>query len=346
MLLTGHTGFKGSWLAHWLSHLGAEVTGVALPPEDRPSLFELSHVTQICDSRFCDLLQPEHLANVLADQAPDVVFHLAAQPLVRRSLLEPAETFATNVQGTVNLLAWLAKNAAPKAILVVTSDKVYRNDGLNQAFGEHDPLGGSDPYSASKAAAELAVRSFAKSFFQPRGIAVATARGGNVIGGGDFSQDRIVPDCVRAAMDGATLRLRHPEATRPWQHVLDCLGGYLLFAEALCSPGPSPEALNFGPDPAEPITVGELANVLLDALDAQIDRQHVPDVGSKEVQTLSIDASLAKQCLGWRSRLSGRELIDATADWYRRWQAGQDMQATTLADIRWYEQLQDEMTYV
>ena len=346
VLLTGHTGFKGGWLAHWLECLGAEVTGIALPPEDAPNLFSLSGVAEVCDSRICDLLQPARLAEVLADQTPDIVFHLAAQPLVRRSLLEPAQTFATNVQGTVNLLEWLVNHATPKAVLVVTSDKVYRNDGSNRSFREDDPLGGTDPYSASKAAAEIAVRSFAESYFRPRGVAVATARGGNVIGGGDFSQDRIVPDCVRAAASGTALTLRHPEATRPWQHVLDCLAGYLLYAEALCGPAPCPPALNFGPDPTEPVTVGTLANAMLAALDTPVDRQHVPDAGSREAQTLALDPGLAKQRLGWRNRLTGRALVAATADWYRRWQAGEDMGAVTRAEIQSYEALTPEAVHV
>ncbi|MDB5463805.1 MAG: CDP-glucose 4,6-dehydratase protein [Phenylobacterium sp.] len=228
VLLTGHTGFKGSWAAVWLERLGAEVTGLALAPDQSPSLFELAGVETLTRSLVVDLRDRAAVEAALAGRSFDLVLHMAAQPIVRTAIAEPVETFATNVMGTVHLLQALRVQAALKAALAITSDKVYANAETGRAFAEGDALGGKDPYSASKAATEIAVQSFAKSYFEPAGVPLATARGGNVIGGGDFSPDRIVADIVRAARAQQPVVLRHPEATRPWQHVLDCLAGYLV----------------------------------------------------------------------------------------------------------------------
>jgi CDP-glucose 4,6-dehydratase len=266
VLVTGHTGFKGSWLTLWLSQMGAEVTGVALPPDGAPNHFSMARVAEVCRSEIIDLRDANEMHLIISETKPDIVLHLGAQALVRRSYRDPAGTFATNVQGTVNLLDALAEAGSARAILVVTSDKVYANDESGRAFREEDKLGGHDPYSLSKAASEHVVAAYRAARFANSGTAIATARGGNVIGGGDYSEDRIVPDIVRAARSDQPLVLRNPKATRPWQHVLDCLAGYLVFAEILATGGDYPQALNIGPDPTQPITVSDIADVLLPAL--------------------------------------------------------------------------------
>ena len=228
VLVTGHTGFKGSWLALWLSSMGARVSGYALQPTTTPSLWQSVEGHAGIASTIADVRDPAALLRAFEAFRPELVFHLAAQSLVHASYGDPVGTYATNVMGTVHLLQALRTQTALKAVLAVTSDKVYANAETGRAFAEDDPLGGKDPYSASKAATEIAVQSFAKSYFEPAGVPLATARGGNVIGGGDFSPDRIVADIVRAARAQQPFVLRHPEATRPWQHVLDCLAGYLV----------------------------------------------------------------------------------------------------------------------
>jgi CDP-glucose 4,6-dehydratase len=260
---------------------------------------------------------------------------MAAQPIVRASVEDPIGTFETNVMGTANLLQALRGQPALQAVLVITSDKVYANDELGRAFVESDSLGGKDPYSASKAAAEIVTQSFARSFFPT--TPVATARGGNVIGGGDFSRDRLVADIVRAVGAGEAVVLRHPEATRPWQHVLDCLAGYFSHLEALATDRATPRALNFGPKPGGPqVSVGELATLGVEALGGQPWR-HEPDPMSIEAQTLSIDATLAREALGFESRLDARQAVELTMDWYRRQAAGEDALSLCLEQIDGYE---------
>jgi CDP-glucose 4,6-dehydratase len=319
VLLTGHTGFKGSWAAIWLRDLGAEVTGLALTPDQSPSLFELAGVESVvAASRIVDLRDPAAVEAALAGERFDIVLHMAAQPIVRTAVAQPVETFATNVMGTVNLLQALRAQASLRAVLAITSDKVYANGGTGRAFVEDDALGGKDPYSASKAASEIAVQSFAKSYFEPAGVPLATARGGNVIGGGDFARDRIVADIVRAARAQEAVVLRHPEATRPWQHVLDCVAGYLVYLQALANTPQTPRALNFGPRPGgAEVTVGELATLGVGALGAKPWR-HQPDPASLEATSLSIDAGLARRALGFESRLDAPAAVALTMEWYRR----------------------------
>ena len=228
VLLTGHTGFKGGWAAIWLHRMGAKVTGLSLAPDQTPSLYDLARVGELTDSRIVDLRDRAAVAEVVGSKPFDMVLHLAAQPIVRTSIEDPIGTFASNVMGTAHLLDAL-RAKTPQAVLCITSDKVYANHETGKAFVEADALGGKDPYSASKAASEIAVHSFARSYFDKAGVPVATARGGNVIGGGDFSRDRLVSDIVRAVRAGQVLTLRHPESTRPWQHVLDCVAGYLVY---------------------------------------------------------------------------------------------------------------------
>lgn len=339
VLLTGQTGFKGSWAAIWLQQMGAEVTGLALAPDQTPSLYDLARVDQLIDSRIVDLRDREGVEAVVRGGPFDMVLHLAAQPIVRTSIEDPIGTFASNVMGTAHLLDSL-RRTPPKAVLCVTSDKVYANNETGRAFAEGDALGGKDPYSASKAATEIAVSSFAKSYFDKMGAPVATARGGNVIGGGDFSRDRLVADVVRSVAAGQQLVLRHPESTRPWQHVLDCVAGYLVYAEALATDPATPRQMNFGPRPGgAEITVGQLATEALQAMGAGETWRHEPDPNSIEAKALAIDTTQAEQRLGFFSRLDGPETVRLTMAWYRDQARGQDARALTLDQIAAFEAL-------
>ncbi len=340
VLLTGHTGFKGSWAALWLAEMGAEVTGLALAPDQTPSLHQLAGVERSARSNLVDLRDRAAVATVVGGERFDLVLHMAAQPIVRASIEDPVGTFATNVMGTVHLLDALRSQPALQAVLAITTDKVYANAETGRSFLEGDALGGKDPYSASKAACEIAVSSYAKSFFDRAGVPVATARGGNVVGGGDFSRDRLVSDIVRAVEAGETLVLRHPEATRPWQHVLDCVAGYLVFLEALATEPSTPRALNFGPAPGGPgVTVGELATAALRALGSQNPWRHEPDPTSIEARQLALDTTLARERLGFESRLEAPEAVRWTMEWHRAAAAGADLRRTTLEQIDAYQRL-------
>jgi CDP-glucose 4,6-dehydratase len=337
VLLTGHTGFKGAWAAIWLSRMGAQVTGLALPPDQDPSLYELAGVARRVASRLVDLRNLDAVSALVSEQPFDLVLHMAAQPIVRAAIEDPIETFETNVMGTAHLLQALRDQSSLQAVLVITTDKVYANAETGRAFVETDALGGKDPYSASKAAAELVTASFAKSYFEREGVPVATARGGNVIGGGDFSRDRLVADIVRAAQAGETVELRHPEATRPWQHVLDCVAGYLTYLQALAERPEAPRALNFGPRPGgADVTVGELASLGVAALGAQPWR-HEPDPDSLEARALAIDAAKAAEALGFQSQFDAPAAVALTMDWYRRQAAGEAALDLCLEEIEGYE---------
>ncbi len=338
VLLTGHTGFKGSWAALWLARLGATTTGFALAPDASPALFDLAQVERDLVSRIGDLRAPEAVRAAVAAADPEIVLHFAAQPIVRRAIADPIETLAVNAMGTAHLLEALRGAKRLERILIVTSDKVYDNRERGEAFAEDDPLGGKDPYSASKAATEMIARAYAQTYFAPRGVALATARGGNVIGGGDYAEDRIVPDIVRAWALGRRPVLRMPEATRPWQHALVCLAGYLLYVEA--ADRAIPRALNFGPDPADPVTVAELTRAMLEALGAPAEFETAPLDGSIEMRRLSVDARRAQSELGWRNRLPSAAAIRWTAEWHRRVRLGEDPRAVTLAQIEAYGALQ------
>jgi CDP-glucose 4,6-dehydratase len=337
VLVTGHTGFKGSWMVLWLKKLGADVAGLALPPDTNPNLFELADVGAGISSHLADLRDRDAVRQIVADTRPEVVFHLAAQPLVRRSVREPVETIATNVMGAAHLLDALRDRTGLAAILVITSDKVYANTDRGLPFGEGDELGGKDPYSASKAAVELVAASFASTFFSPIDVPLATARAGNVVGGGNFSEDRIVPDLVTALCAGKQLVLRHPEAVRPWQHVLDCIAGYLIYAEALANREAVPMTLNFGPEPTHPVTVAEFATALQTAMGSTLGWRHEPVDGSVETKLLTLDSSTARRLLNWRDRLPGHECVAAVAAWYKAWIGGDELREFTLQQICDYE---------
>ncbi|MGE0254413.1 MAG: CDP-glucose 4,6-dehydratase [Alphaproteobacteria bacterium] len=346
VLLTGHTGFKGAWLALWLERMGAAVTGFALP-DDTGGLYSAIRRWHGVTSTTGDLRDTDAVRIAVAVADPEVVIHMAAQSLVRRGYAEPAATYATNVQGTVNLLAALTGRAALRGVVVVTSDKVYRNDGGGRAFAEDDPLGGDDPYGASKAAQDIVARAWATGTFArdaAMDVRLATARAGNVIGGGDMAADRLVPDLVRAAAAGAPLRLRRPRATRPWQFVLEPLAGYLMLAEHLATAAPSPPAaLNFGPDPAAERTVGWIVERAATALAASGARAPVVEIdadpGPPEAATLAVDAGLARRAIGWRPRLDSEAAIDWTMVWYAGHTGGGDARDLALAQIDRYTEL-------
>lgn len=338
VLVTGDTGFKGAWASLWLHQLGAEVFGLALEPEPL-SLFRLLRLEDLIRSYFVDLRDATAVARVVAATRPELVLHLAAQPLIHRAMAAPSETFAVNVCGTVHLLDALRGVPDLRAVLVATSDKVYADTQDGRAHPEADRLGGRDPYSASKAACEIATACMAQSFLAEHGVRVATARAGNVIGGGDFSPWRLVPDAVRAARGATPLTLRNPDASRPWQHVLDCLCGYFAYLSALASDRPLPLSLNFGPRLRHRATVADLAVSIQQALGAAQGWTHAPDAATRETQALAIDSRLARRVLGWSDRLSGRRMIASTAAWYQAWAKGADMRRVTLRQIEKYQAL-------
>lgn len=339
VLLTGQTGFKGAWTSIWLDRMSAHVTGLALTPDRGPNLFDSAGVENMIDHHVVDLRDREAVQSMLSGHEFDVVIHMAAQALVRSSIADPVGTFSTNVMGTVHLLDALRGRPGPQAILVVTSDKVYANSERGLAFSEGDPLGGKDPYSASKAATEIVAASYARTFFDGVDIPLATARGGNVIGGGDYSRDRIMADIVRATLAGEVTVLRHPEATRPWQHVLDCVAGYLVFAEHLATHPGTPRAMNFGPRPdAQSMTVGEMATQAINGLGA-LPWQHQPVATSIEARTLGVDTQLAGRALSFESRLDAKTAVDWTVDWYRRHADGTCALALCEQQITRYEEL-------
>lgn len=322
VLVTGHTGFKGGWLCRALWLMGADVTGLALDPEGELSPFATLRVAEMLATDLrVDIRDAASVRAAVRGARPEVVLHLAAQALVGRGYRDPAATFAANVTGTVNVIEAIRTLEDARAALIVTSDKVYRNDGAGRAFVESDPLGGADPYSASKAAAEIAVASYRASFDDLPPL--ATARAGNVIGGGDFGEDRLIPDLVRAQSAGETLRVRRPDATRPFQHVADVVRGYLMYAERLAA-GTAPEALNFGPRDGE-IRVRDLL-----AAWGGVAWQAVEAPPMEEARRLALDSSLAGRAIGWHPALDTRQAIAVTAAWYAAWRRGED--TARLAD--------------
>ena len=322
VLLTGHTGFKGAWLALWLQELGAEVTGLALPPDSQPSLFTQLGLDHRLDHRLGDIRDFDFLKTLVLEVKPEVVLHLAAQPLVRLSYQQPAETWSTNVMGTIHLLEALRGLDQACSAVLITTDKVYRNNEWLYGYRENDPLGGHDPYSSSKAAAELAIASWRSSFcgelpHQTPHLRVASARAGNVIGGGDWARDRIVPDAVRSLARGETIGVRNPVATRPWQHVLEPLGGYLCLAEALAASDEKASAFNFGPQLEANRPVHELVEEALKHWPGRWQDQsdsHAPH----EASLLNLVIERAHHQLGWAPRWDFATTVERTVNWYRR----------------------------
>ncbi len=337
VLLTGHTGFKGAWLSLWLERMGARVYGLSLPPDTEPALYSMLQPMGGLLSRLADIRDRAAVQAAVLEAQPQIVIHMAAQALVRRSYRQPLDTIATNVMGTACLLDALRDVDGLEAVLVVTTDKIYRNDGNGQAFAEADPLGGHDPYSASKAATEIVVASMGASFFAEKGVAVATARAGNVIGGGDWAEDRLIPDLWRAVQAGEPLRLRNPGSTRPWQHVLEPLYGYLLYAQRLAEGAELPTALNFGPQPDDVLTVAQVADAMLAAFNCERRWLKVEGKQPEEAKVLSLDPALALTSIGWRPRLRSADALQWTAEWYRAYGMGALPRSVALDQIARYE---------
>jgi CDP-glucose 4,6-dehydratase len=328
--LTGHTGFKGAWLALWLQSLGAELHGFSAARVSEPSLYDVARVGEgMAGEIRGDVRSRSELRAAVARARPEVVFHMAAQALVRRGFEEPVATFTINVGGTAKLLDVVRTEAEPSAVVVVTSDKCYRHDGRGTAFREDDALGGEDPYSASKAAQEHVAAAF-----RALGLPLATVRAGNAIGGGDWAPDRLVADCMRAALAGEPIALRAPDSVRPWQHVLCPLDGYLTVAERLCGGEPG-AAWNFGPDEERP--VAWLVERLRERWPGDFTvRAAPPDAAQGEAPLLRLDSSRARERLGWSPRWDLEAALDATVDWYAAYRDGADMRAVTLGQIAAY----------
>ncbi len=331
VFLTGHTGFKGSWLSLWLQSMGAEVTGYALSPPTQPNLYELAGVKQGMDSIHGDILDLQHLQRAVREHSPEVVFHLAAQSLVRRSYEDPVGTYATNVLGTAHVLEAVRDVPSIRSIVIVTTDKCYENREDHRRYRETDRLGGDDPYSSSKASAELVTAAFRKSFFYSgRGEAkagVASARAGNVIGGGDWAADRLIPDVMRAVFQGRELLIRNPDAIRPWQHVLDPLCGYLVLAEKLYqAPEQFSGSWNFGPDESEVLSVTEILERVRKLWGPAVSWKIDDTAHPHEAQYLELDCTKAKTELGWEPRWNLNSALEATVRWYKAHQLHQAKQ--------------------
>ncbi len=333
VLLTGHTGFKGAWFALWLSRLGARVTGIALPPVTTPNLFSLAEIASLIDSHEIDIHDPTAVAACVEAADPEVVFHLAAQALVRASYRDPLGTFATNVLGTANLLEALRPLQQLRVVVAITTDKVYQN--LDHAFPyrETDALGGHDPYSASKAAAELVIASYRDAFLAGRGVAVASGRAGNVIGGGDWSEDRLIPDAVRAWSTDQPLAIRRPQATRPWQHVLEPLAAYLRLAERLWQQPALAGAYNFGPHTHEAATVRRVIELAQTAYGGGTIHWGDGAEGPHEAGWLALEVAKARTQLGINPRWTLAQSVERTLGWYRRQAEGVSARDLCDADI-------------
>ncbi|WP_460044957.1 CDP-glucose 4,6-dehydratase [Pseudomonas sp. S2_H01] len=338
VLLTGHTGFKGGWLAVWLQQLGADVRGYALPAGATPSFWSVAGLGQRVTGDLADITDAEVLNRAVRAFEPQIVLHLAAQPLVREAYRNPAQTYATNVMGTVNLLEAVRHCPSARALVVVTTDKCYENREWFWPYREQDVLGGFDPYSNSKACVELVCASYRDSFFRESQVALATARAGNVIGGGDWSAERLVPDILRAWQSGEQVVLRYPQATRPWQHVLEPLMGYLMLAQGLFEePEKYAQAWNFGPDSSSVATVQTIVSELAQRWPNPVRWSVDPQAHPHEAGILALDSSKARQLLGWQPRWSLRESLQRTLDWHMAWQDQRDMHTFTRAQIADYQ---------
>lgn len=337
VLVTGHTGFKGGWLVMWLQRLGAQVSGIALPPVTTPSLFGLARVAEGIASHFCDIRDAEKLKALVRDIQPEIVVHLAAQPLIRASYQDPLGTFASNVMGTAHLLDTLRGLDSVRVALMVTTDKVYRNLERPYPYREDDALGGHDPYSASKAAGEVVIGSYRDAFLAKQGVALASARAGNVIGGGDWSDDRLIPDAVRAWQDDGVLEIRRPEAIRPWQHVLEPLHGYLTLAEKLWFQPELAGAYNFGPYAHEAATVKDVVALALKSYGKGDVRYVDGGAGPHEAGWLSLETVKVRVTLGLQPQWNLAETVQRTLAWYQAQRAGADARELCMVEIEQFE---------
>jgi CDP-glucose 4,6-dehydratase len=337
VFITGHTGFKGSWLSLWLNKLGAEVTGYALQPPTLPSLFDITQLSANMNSIIGDIRDADSLNKAIAASTPDIVIHMAAQPLVRESYNSPVETYATNVMGTVNLLEALRQSQSVKAIVNVTTDKCYENKEWVWGYRENEPLGGLDPYSSSKACSELVTQAYRHSFFH-NGIALASARAGNVIGGGDWATDRLIPDCINALLENKAIRIRNPNSIRPWQHVLEPLNGYISLAEKLYTDGQAyAESWNFGPSEQDAKPVQWIVETLCDKWGET--KGFTMDEGEHphEARYLKLDCSKAKHELQWQPCWNLDTAVDKIVEWSKVYQAQGNIREICLEQISAYE---------
>jgi len=338
VFLTGHTGFKGSWLSIWLQSMGAEVTGYALQPPTTPSLFEVANVGKGMTSIIADIRELPLLQSSMKAAQPDIVIHMAAQPLVRLSYIEPVETYATNVLGTVHVLESVRQTPSVKAVVVVTTDKCYENKEWPWGYRENEPMGGHDPYSSSKGCAELVTAAYRSSFFHQQAVAIATTRAGNVIGGGDWAADRLIPDIFRAFEKNQPVIIRNPHAIRPWQHVLEPLSGYLTLAERLYSDGQSyANAWNFGPKDDDARSVQWIVENLVSIWGGGASWQHDSGVHPHEANYLKLDISKAKVRIGWEPRWSLATALECISTWHQAWLRHEDMKQLCLAQIKQYK---------
>jgi CDP-glucose 4,6-dehydratase len=339
VFVTGHTGFKGGWLCIWLNALGAKVHGYALNPPKSPNLFSVANIHSLLSSdTVADIRDYQTLSSKIATIEPDIILHLAAQPLVRKSYIDPIETYSTNVMGTVNLFEAIRKTPSVKAVVNVTTDKCYENQEWLWPYREYEAMGGYDPYSSSKGCSELVTSAFRRSFFSQSGVAIASARAGNVIGGGDWAEDRLIPDFLRAIEANQTLTIRSPNAIRPWQHVLEPLAGYLMLAEKLYTEGEKyASAWNFGPNEEDAKPVSWIVDKLVSSNSGatwQIDQNPQPH----EANYLKLDSSKAKSLLSWQPKWRLPQALDKIIEWHNAWQQKSDMQAVCTKQILEYSQ--------
>lgn len=341
VLLTGHSGFKGAWLALWLCQMGAKVTGISLPPNSTPNLFTLANVAQMTNSHFGDIRDADAVSNIVQKAQPEIVLHLAAQALVRPGYRDPLGTFATNVMGTANVLNSLRGLDSVKTVVAVTTDKVYKNLETGRAYKEDDQLGGFDPYSASKAASELIIASYRDSYLSEQGIAVASARAGNVIGGGDWSEDRLIPDAVRAWDANLPLEIRRPNAVRPWQHVLEPLNGYLVLAEKLYVDCSLAGAFNFGPQTHEAATVQKVVELANQIYGCGSILWGDGSEGPHEAGLLSLEISKVREMLGVTPRWDLTQTVERTMGWFQQQRSGVNAHLLCDADIAAFSSAQE-----
>lgn len=332
VLITGHTGFKGSWLTTWLKHLGADVVGYSLQPPTEPNNFEVSKVVRNIKSIYGDTRDLLHLTKVVKDTQPEIVFHLAAQPLVRLSYDDPVLTYTTNVIGTINVLEACRATSSVKSIVNVTTDKCYENKEWPYPYREHEPMGGYDPYSSSKGCSELITSAYRRSYNMP----LASARAGNVIGGGDWATDRIVPDALRAFGENKNVVVRYPEAIRPWQHVLEPLSGYLLLAQKVYNDIKFADGWNFGPVDEDAKSVREILDYMKEKWGNSVDWIHDKQDHPHEAHYLKLDISKAKTYLNWTPRWRLNTALDATIEWHKAWLEGKDMESVAIQQINTY----------
>lgn len=339
VLVTGHTGFKGSWLTLWLNKAGATVCGYSLKPNTEPSMFKALSVDKYCENHYGNILDTEHLNNVFADFKPEIVFHLAAQPIVRLSYAEPVMTYQTNVIGSLNVLEAARHTESVKAFVNVTTDKCYENKEVNRGYKEDEPMGGYDMYSSSKGCVEIMSSSYRRSFLTETSFALATARAGNVIGGGDWALDRLIPDCVRYINAGEKIEIRNPIAVRPWQHVLEPLSGYLLLGQRLFEQGKEfAQGFNFGPNEDSVLKVADIAQKIVDLYGKGEVVVHKRD-NLHEANLLMLNIDKAEKVLGWTPTLSADTAVENTIEWYKHfYDKDVDMYEFTMNQINEYEE--------